>query len=362
MPTDQELIAKRESSPRQPTESEEKLLIQIREDFAYFSSYWADNKKHARECMRYAAGQFWDPGEEQQREGQPCLNPDEISEFVKQYTNNLRQSKRAIKFNPRGTGATDKDAEHRANIIRGIEYASNAQSAYIPAAEQAAWSGYGGFWRLSIREYDKGKMWPCIKRIPNQFSVLHDPDAKEADFSDARKVFVVDQMRLSDYLKSYKNARIRSFSADDMKLAPEWFPGQNIVVAEYWIGEGGTPGRDMKVTQYITNGLEILDETVRLGTWIPIVGVWGEELYVEEGGVSRRKYLSLISRALTAQKMLAYTASAEAQEFRMMPRAPIMGYKGQFDPEQMKDLHERPRAYVEFNPAPANWNPAWGPA
>src|SRR6185437_3160045 len=124
--------------------------------------------------------------------------------------------------------------------------------------------------------------------------------------------------------------------------------------------EGGTPGRDMKVTQYITNGLEILDETVWLGTWIPIVGVWGEELYVEEGGVSRRKYLSLISRAMTAQKMLAYTASAEAQEFRMMPRAPQQGYKGQFDPEQMKDLHERPRAYVEYL-IPANWNTAWGP-
>src|SRR6185312_14941381 len=97
-----------------------------------------------------------------------------------------------------------------------------------------------------------------------------------------------------------------------------------------------------------------------IGSWIPIVGVFGEEMYVRTGGESKRHFYSLIRRARPAQQMMAYLASQEAEEFQMAPRAAVQGYKGQFDPELHKDLHRVPRAYAEFE-IPDDWNPAWGP-
>jgi hypothetical protein len=58
--------------------------------------------------------------------------------------------------------------------------------------------------------------------------------------------------------------------------------------------------------------------------------------------------------------MLAYIASQEAEEIGMAPRAPLQGYKGQFDSDLHKTIHKEPRAYVEFN-IPKDWNVQWGP-
>src|SRR5690242_6786938 len=117
-----------------PSEAEEKLLVKIRKDFQYCKSYWADNYEEAAKDMRCMAAipptEFSDD-----RKNRPIIWPDETSQYVKQANNNLRQNKRSIKISPRTDGATDQDAEHRQAYIRGIEYASKAQSIYTTAFE-----------------------------------------------------------------------------------------------------------------------------------------------------------------------------------------------------------------------------------
>ena len=339
------------------------LLKQLREDFRYVKEYWRENHEESEKDMQAIAcippKDFADD-----RKGRPCIWPDEISQYVKQSNNNLRQNKRSIKISPRSEDATDKDAEHRQAYIRGIEYASQAQSIYSTAFEACVESAFG-YWRVNYKVTGpNGEKEPRLKRIPNQFTVFPDPDAEEADFSDSNIYFVLGPpMRPQVFAKKYPKAEKKNFTRDDVALAPDWFSRDSIIPAEYWTREEVDKSdgeKRYKVTQRITNGVEILETNDWIGSWIPIIGMFGEEIYVREGGQSKRMFLSLVRRMRAPQQMCAYIASQEAEEFGLAPRAPLQGWKGTFNADLHKDLHKVPRAYVEYK-IPVDWNPAWGP-
>ncbi len=366
------------------SEADEKLLRQIRKDFSFFLEYWSENREQGAIDMTYVAGDPWTAEEKQKRKGRPILSPDEISQFLKQVNNNSRQNATSIKVLPKGEGATDKDALRRAAIIRGIEYQSNAQAAYTTAFEGAT-GCFMGAWRLTTKQMNSGggfAVEPRIKRIANPFTVLLDPEAREADFSDQNKCFVTDIFRKDTFASKFPKAVKTSFSVEDEKMAPDWFKGDQIIVAEYWCrtaksrkklkvrGQAGetTIYRDelkpedkpdilderditeYTVTQYLTNGVEILEKNEWPGSWIPIIPVMGEEIYVNDAGQSKRMFLSLIRRARTAAKMLCFIASQEAEEFAMAPRAPIVLWEGQemADKKAWENLNDEPRAYVRL--------------
>lgn len=374
-----------ETSASENSTADEALLKECREDFAYAKSYWQENYDEARKDMDAV---LCIPPESfrNDRAGRPCLWPDELSQYVNQTNNNNRQIKRAMKISPRTEDATDQDAEHRQAYIQGIEYASKAQSVYATAFESCAECGFG-YWRVNLVVVGaNGEQEPRIRRIPNWSTVLPDPDAREADFSDSMLYFVTDTMRQTTFARRYPKAKKRSFEGADVQRAPGWLNGENITVAEWWkreeIGaqpadvsrrksdEGGDEDEETapvadgakrwKVTQRITNGLEILETNEWIGSWIPIVGCFGLEKYKSEGNSSKRLFLSLIRRARDAQQMLSYIASQEAEEFGMAPRAPLQGYKGQFNADAHKYLNRIPTAYVEFD-IPNDWMPNWGP-
>lgn len=364
--------------------ADEALLKECREDFMYAKSYWQENYDEARKDMDAV---LCIPPENfrNDRAGRPCLWPDELSQYINQTNNNLRQTKRAIKVSPRNEEAKDQDAEHRQAYIQGIEYASKAQSIYATAFESCVECGFG-FWRVNLLVTGlNGEQEPRIRRIPNWSTVLPDPDAREADFSDSMLYFVTDTMRQTTFARRYPKAKKRSFDGADVSRAPGWLNGENITVAEWWKREeiaggdrekkelqGGdaededvetapeAAAKHYKVTQRITNGLEILETNEWIGTWIPIVGCFGLEKYKSDGTSSKRLFLSLIRRARDAQQMLAYIASQEAEEFGMAPRAPLQGYRGQFSPDEHRDINRIPTAYLEFD-IPKEWQPQWGP-
>jgi hypothetical protein len=344
-----------ESDKKAGETARETLLREIREDFTYFRDYWRDNHEEMKIDLRFAAGDPWDPEDRRQREenGRPVLCPDELDQYLNQAINNLRQNKRAIKVNPKGSGANDKDAERRGTIIRGIEYRSNAQAAYTNAFEGAINCGLG-FFRITTEVIsDKGEVQPCIKIIENPLTSLPDPDAKEADFSDAKRWFLLDTIRKSEFARRYPKATKRSFTPEDESIAADWFNGDNIIVAEYWRIDGYDQyGKNGKVTQYITNGLEILEENEWPGSWIPIIIATGKRVLIPKGGSMKRMYYSMIRKARGPQMMLAYIGSQEAEEYGMAPRAPAIGYVGQFETDKTSwdNSNKVPHNYLQVDP------------
>lgn len=387
--------------PKAPTPKE------IRDKYSDYANEWKDTYEQGRIDMRFVMGDPWDPEDRRMREdaGRPCISNDEIGQYLNQYTSNLRQNKRAIQVTPKGDGANDQDANRRQNLIRGIEDRSNAQEAYITAGENAVQRSYG-FASLRTRyaaddTFDQ-EIW--IERIANQESVLLNPAFKKADASDATDGFRTDLLTKEDFKRKYKGAKTTSFTGAMMADAPLWIRENYVQVAEFWMVHknerklllvqsatgpmtvfedeikeyleqlGEKTGRDARgkfvrlrdqikplkdrmveeaeVIQYLTNGLEILDETPWAGSRIPLCACFGKEIWIDDGGGSKRVLMSMTRLARDPQMLLAYYNSQEAEEAGMTPKSPFLGYKGQFesDAEAWAEVTKVPHAYLQADP------------
>ncbi len=359
---------------------DEKLLKEIRERYRYLSDCWREAREQRAIDMRYLLGDPWEERDRKARDdaNRPCISHDELTQYVNQAINALRQNKRGIKVGPEGNGADEKTAELHQDLIRTIEYKSQAQAAYLAAFEPMVQGGYG-FFRISRRYVsDEGfDQEICIKPLQNSDAVLVDWDAKEPDWSDARDCFVLDPMPREEFEREYPDAEVKSFSVEDSRVAPEWIQEKNVLVAEYWrvertpeklylLPDGQkvtklpagvqavrTRRRERKqVVQYITNGVEILERNPQPGKCLPIIPDIGRQLWVTEGGVTKRKILSLIRLARDPQMSLAFLCSQEAEEAGLSPKVPYVGYKGQFesDAEAWETANKIPHSYLQVDP------------
>ena len=347
---------------------DKELLAEIREKFTYYTNAWADIRREAATDVQYSLGNPWSEKDKKARDdaGRPALSMDELSQYLNQAINNLRQNQIAIKVSPEGNGANDQTARTNQGLIRGIEYDCSAEElSYVPAFENQITRSYG-FWRVT-REYvgDGFDQVIKIKGIKNPDSVLYDPDVKEADWSDATGCFVVEPMRKAEFKRRFPKAKVRDFGREEMMAAPEWITDDGVMVAEYWRIEYDTKTitdpndekrkrkvQKRKVVKYVTNGIEILETSPQPGTYIPIVPVIGKEVYATEGGRTKRHLLSLIRLARDPYMLYCYLVSQEAEEAAQTPKAPIMGYVGQFETDKVaiNEISKVPHSYIQFDP------------
>lgn len=362
---------------------------EIREMFSDFLSDWREIREDGDKNMKYVAGDPWAEKDKKQREdaSRPCLSTDEIGQYLNQAINNLRQNKRGVEVTPKSEDANQEDAEHRASIIRGIEYQSNAQAAYVCAAENAMQRNCG-YAILRVEEDGDGfDQVIRVQRVPNPNAVLFNPDYKRADASDVAEAFYTDVISETKFKARFgKRAKPANFDSSLMLEAKDWIKGKNVQIAEFWkifqtptklfLIDGGEAGpvqitedeykenpqgltvlktrkkMTPSVMQYITNGLAILEENEWAGTRIPICGCFGKEIFLDDGGRVKRMLLSMVSLARDPQMLHAYYTSLEAEEAGQSPKAPVMGYKGQFesDKDAWETLNKIPRAYIQVDP------------
>jgi hypothetical protein len=106
--------------------------------------------------------------------------------------------------------------------------------------------------------------------------------------------------------------------------------------------------QDPKVKYCKINGYEILEEADWAGKWIPIIRIVGNEFEVDG-----RLYVSgLVRNAKDAQRMYNYWVSQEAEMLALAPKAPFIGYGGQFEgyEEKWKTANTNNWPYLEVNP------------
>jgi hypothetical protein len=394
MPNDEQL---NDGPPVKNDSKTEELLKRIRERYHRAKDYWADIQKEAATDMRYIAGDPWDGDAKSEREdaGRPALSLDELNQYLNQAENNMRQNPRGIKVEPAGDGATDDTAEFEQGLIRDIEYASSApRNAYAPAYMGALQRSYG-FFKIT-RKY-KAKSFDqeiSIEGVTDPDTIIFDPDVIKADWSDSKFAFEHKPLTKEEFKRQYPKAKIQSFSAADTATYPDWVRSDHVVVAAYWevevtegrllLIEGGDEGPQVmdedelpegmdrktlkaagkilkersydkrSVKQYITNGLEILnseEEQEQPGEHIPIIPVLGKEIWVNDGGTSRRVLTSLVRLARDAQMLFNYYCSQEAEEASKTPQSPFVGAKGQFESDKgsWENLSRQPRAYVQYD-------------
>lgn len=371
------------------------FLAQARDRFKYCVEAWRDIRDEHDLDMRFLAGDSWDETERKRRKNKnlPMIHLDELTQFINQLVNDVRQNKRAVNVLPKGSGASDKTASLRADWIRAVEYISQAQTAYTTGFEGAAGGSYG-FWKIETY-YENPKSFNLSARIvpiTNANTIVYDPDCKQYDCSDAEDCFEIDFMSHAAFNRRWPDAAIKTFSEEVQKVAPDWIKPEQAQIASWWkvevdkiqlhlvdLADQGQPvvmrsdelpkGLDQKrilktrdyddrrIVQYVLNGVELLETNDPRkgkgwpGNWIPIIPVWGKELYVDEGSGSKRMLFSLIRLARDPQRLLNYYAAQELAEAKMTPRAPLMGPRGMMsnNPQDWEELNDIPKAFIEFD-------------
>ena len=315
----------------------------------------------------------------------PCLTINKLPQHVRQVTNEQRQNRPSGKVIPADDNADVQVAEIFNGVVRHIEYMSDADVAYDTACDNQVTYGEG-YIRL-LTEYCNEESFDQdirIARVRNAFSVYMDPTIQDPCGADAEWCFVTEDILISDYERMFPDASpvstIMSQGVGNESMA-QWLAEDTIRIAEYFYKSyekatlnlypdnetafKGTPqdanlqmmfGKPIrtrevdrqKVMWMKTNGFDILDEREWPGKWIPVVRVVGNEWEVEG-----KLYISgLVRNAKDAQRMYNYWTSQEAEMLALAPKAPFIGYGGQFEGYEMqwKTANTTNWPYLEVNP------------
>jgi hypothetical protein len=315
----------------------------------------------------------------------PCLTINKLPQHVRQVTNEQRQNRPSGKVIPADDNADVQVAEIFNGVVRHIEYMSDADVAYDTACDNQVTYGEG-YIRL-LTEYCNEESFDQdirIARVRNAFSVYMDPTIQDPCGADAEWCFVTEDILISDYERMFPDASpvstIMSQGVGNESMA-QWLAEDTIRIAEYFYKSyekatlnlypdnqtafKGTPqdanlqmmfgkpirSREVdrqKVMWMKTNGFDILDEREWPGKWIPVVRVVGNEWEVEG-----KLYISgLVRNAKDAQRMYNYWTSQEAEMLALAPKAPFIGYGGQFEGYEMqwKTANTTNWPYLEVNP------------
>jgi hypothetical protein len=315
----------------------------------------------------------------------PCLTINKLPQHVRQVTNDQRQNRPSGKVIPADDHADVEIAEIFNGLVRHIEYISDADVAYDTACENQV--SYGeGYIRLLTEYCDENTFDQDIKigRIRNSFSVYMDPTIQDPCGADAKWCFITEDIPKAEYERLYPNSApittLQSLGVGDQSIS-NWLNENTVRIADYYYIDydratlnlypgnltafEGTPedkqfkaiygkpkkSREsdrIKVKYCKINGYEILEERDWAGKWIPVVRVVGNEFEVDG-----RLYVSgLVRNAKDAQRMYNYWVSQEAEMLALAPKAPFIGYGGQFEgyEDKWKTANTQNWPYLEVNP------------
>ncbi len=333
--------------------SENKELLETaKKRFAECKEYYSSEYERGEDDVEFLLGKTQWPEDvraARTRDGRPCLTENRLLPHVHQVINNIRQSRPAIQVNPVDDKADVDTANVLKGLIRNIEYTSSADNVYDTAAWNAITTGYG-YIRVNTKYADYKSFDKEIEllRVLNPFSVYLDKNSKELDGSDAEYAFVFDSIPRDKFEQMYPDADPVSW--EDNK--GEWCDEDTVQIAEYFYkeykkttiylmpdgsvveeGEGDTTGYiDSRVTddcdvKWIKmSGKDVLEQTDWEGKYIPIIPVFGEEVW-DDG---KRKSYSLITQAKDVQMRYNFWLTASTEIIALQPKAPYIGFIGQF--------------------------------
>ena len=386
------------SNPEKVPARDEDKMATMRHRLKMAQSAYSDSREDELDDLRFMAGspdnQWQWPADVLATRGsvqgqtinaRPCLTINKLPQHVRQVTNEQRQNRPSGKVIPADDNADVQVAEIFNGVVRHIEYMSDADVAYDTACDNQVTYGEG-YIRL-LTEYCNDETFDQdirIGRVRNSFSVYMDPTIQDPCGADAEWCFVTEDILKEEYERMFPDATpistLYSQGVGDQGIS-SWLQEDTIRIAEYFYNTyekatlhlypdnqtayRGTPqdkqltamfgkpirSREVdrkKVMWMKTNGFDVLQEREWAGKWIPVVRVIGNEWEVDG-----QMYISgLVRNAKDAQRMYNYWTSQEAEMLALAPKAPFIGYGGQFEGYEMqwKTANTTNWPYLEVNP------------
>lgn len=344
----------------------------------------------------------WDASVRSQRQlaGQPMVTINKTHTHWLHVVNQAKENKPQITVMPTGDQSTYESAQIFEQIVRRIEYISDAQTAYDIASQFQVGGGVG-YWRL-VTEYaddDSFDQEIFIRQVPDPLAVYMDPNIKTQEGSDARFAFIFDDMPRHDAERKYGKLAAKQTTIGE--LAENWTRKDTVRIAEYyerneskeWLyavprDDGGVeltresslPPEGVlmlrsaieqnpsiqrrRVTKhsvdwYLIVGDEIAERSQWAGKYIPIVRVPGEEI-VMEGRLDRK---GLVRYLKDAQRSYNYNASASLEYGALQSKSPYLAPVEAIEglENYWSTANTQNHAYLPFNHADENDNPIPAP-
>lgn len=347
--------------------------------------------------LRFLTGDQWPQATKQARDqsNRPCLTINRLPAIKRQIVNEQRAQRPQIVVRPVGNGADVDDAEILEGLIRHIEVQSDVEIADDTAFEHMVTGGRG--YLEVCADYIPGETFDqelYIRRIKNPFTCYCDPSSTLPDESDANWKFEICDYPKAEYIALFPDSELASLS-DFMSIGdafPQWGDSKTIRVAKYWhkdwkddtlykLSDGTTitktnydlrhkgvskdqqlqivaerPYRSCTITCSVINAIEIIHEYVFPGKvgYIPLIPCLGEDFDVN--GI---RYLAgIIREAKDPQRSINYFRSYAAETIALAPKAPFIGWKGQFKDAKWATANSVNYAYLEADPITTEGQPA----
>jgi len=276
--------------------------------------------------------------------------------------NQAKENRASIAITPMGGSASYDAAQIYEQVVRRIEYMSDAETAYERAMETAVGGGIG-YWRI-VTDYtdeDSFDQEIFIRQVPDPLSVYMDPHIKQQDGSDAKYAFVFDEVPREEAEKRWPNI-VGKHPRVLGDMAENWLRKDSVRVAEYyerkegkeWLYAIPTGDDDIilaressmppegaamlklayeqntevqrrrvekfTVDHYLIVGDQVAEKAVWAGKYIPIVRVIGEEV-VMEGRLDRK---GIVRYLKDSQRAFNYNASAALEYGALQSKSPYM--------------------------------------
>lgn len=355
----------------------------------------ADWRRDALTDLEFLSGDQWDSDIRGQRQaqGRPALTVNRLPQFVRQVTNEQRQSKPSVTVNPIDSGSDPRTAEVLQGLIRNVEYTSNADAAYASGGQSAAITGIG-YWDVCA-EYEDEKSFDqrlVIKRIRNPMTVVMDPGATELAGDDARWILKSFDMSGAEWKAAYPDRDMPKGASWDGQgdAPPDWVAKDGVRVFEYrYIKEepdtlielpaglfedmpDGGPALASELEPGLAKllleapdvnkrkttskracwakiaGDEVIERGELAGKYLQMVRVVGTELDIDGATV----YEGIVRHARDTQRMLNYFVSAEAEAIALTPKAPFIAAEGQLEghEDEWKNANTKTVSVLQYRP------------
>lgn len=295
----------------------------------------------------------------------PCLTMNIIRQHCKMISNEARKNKSSVKFLGMGNGATQEAANVYSDLMRHIEYQSQAQTAFTIARDFAIAGGIG--WFRLVTRYEGPDTFDqdiFIEPVNDPLMVFMDPDVQQRNTSDGRFAFVFDDVDKDELEEVYPEV-YDLVGAQPLGLSTvsgDWIGKHKVRVCEYFrkvpkrhqlvsfvhhglrhnvrrgvldhlvedsehrnrlLSDPQTRIRDVmdhEIEWYLIAGERILDQTTWVGRYIPLIRVIGEETVID-GQMDRKGHTRWMK---DAQRMYNYNASSQVEFVGTQTKSPIL--------------------------------------
>lgn len=335
----------------------------------------------------------------------PCLTINKTMQHCLQIINDGKQNKPGVNIRPVGETASFEAAQIFEEVVRHIEYISNAETIYDKAQEFQVYCGIG-YWRVIV-DYaadDSFDQEIFLKPIKDPRSVFLDPDIDEVDGSDARYGFVFSDIPIDLYQRRYP--KFKDIGSAIFNGAEDgWYTKNHIRIAEYFrkidkedyyiqfelpetkeeikgyrsqlpadalaifddlkARQSNMPVemRDYREKKVVRGDIEwfkiaghtIIEKKPWLGKYIPLIRIIGQETVID--GVMDRK--GHVRPLLDPQRIYNVNSSANVEYGALQSKSPITapmeaieGYEEYYDSANTKN-----HAWLPFNAFDDEGNP-----